>query len=320
GAAAGGGVSEPAIETHGLTKRFGHQLAVNELDLSVPAGSVYGFLGPNGSGKTTTIRKLRGVAAATSGNARVLGRDAPAGLQQALPRVGALIEGAAFSPSLSGVANLRRLDAADPPAPARTRSRRVAEALERVGLARAAKKKVRAYSLGMKQRLGIAAALLAPRDLLVLDEPTNGLDPQGTREVRSLIQSLADGGTTVFVSSHLLAEVEQICTHAAVMHLGLLRAQGTMAELRAAGQESMWLRTPDRDLATAALSRLGLAADPTPEPHSPAPAGATSAELVATTNGQTPAPEDVVAALVHAGVRVQDFQVRRPSLEELFVA
>src|SRR5699024_10679252 len=316
GAAAGGGVSEPAIETHGLTKRFGHQLAVNELDLSVPAGSVYGFLGPNGSGKTTTIRMLLGLAAATSGNARVLGRDAPAGLQQALPRVGALIEGPAFYPFLSGVANLRRLDAADPHAPARTRSRRVAEALERVGLARAAKKKVRAYSLGMKQRLGIAAALLAPRDLLVLDEPTNGLDPQGTREVRALIQSLAAGGTTVFVSSHLLAEVEQICTHAAVMHLGLLRTQGTLGELRAAGQESVWLRTPDRGLATAALTRLGLEA----KPHTPAPAGATSAELVASTNRQAPAPEDVVAALVHAGVRVQGFQVRRPSLEELFVA
>lgn len=313
-------MSEPAIETHGLTKRFGHQLAVNDLDLSVPAGSVYGFLGPNGSGKTTTIRMLLGLAAATSGTARLLGREAPAGLPRALPRVGALIEGPAFYPFLSGAANLRRMDAADPHAPARTRSPRVAEALERVGLARAAKKKVRAYSLGMKQRLGIAAALLAPRDLLVLDEPTNGLDPQGTREVRSLIQSLADGGTTVFVSSHLLAEVEQVCTHAAVMHLGRLRAQGTLAELRAAGQKRVWLRTPDQELATAVLTRLGLEAGPRPASHSSAPADAAGAELITTTNGRVPPPEDVVAALVHAGVRVQGFEVRRPSLEELFVA
>ena len=143
-----------------------------------------------------------------------------------LRRVGALVEGPAFYPYLSGAANLHRFDAADPQVPAATRKARVQSALERVGLTHAADKKVRAYSPGMKQRLGIANALLSPRELLVLDEPTNGLDPQGTREVRSLVRSLAADGATVFVSSHLLAEVEQICTHAAIISAGRLVAQG----------------------------------------------------------------------------------------------
>jgi ABC-type multidrug transport system ATPase subunit len=214
-----------AIETTALTKRFGRQTVVDDLALSVPRGSVFGFLGPNGSGKTTTIRMLLGLAQASDGEITVLGERMPQKLGSVLPRVGALIEGPGFYPFLSGSANLRRLDSADGFAPSGTRSARVSRALDRVGLGHAADKKVRAYSLGMKQRLGIANALLAPRDLIVLDEPTNGLDPQGTREVRSLIRSLADEGTTIFVSSHLLAEIEQMCTHAAVMRAGRLVAQ-----------------------------------------------------------------------------------------------
>src|SRR6185437_6103435 len=141
-----------------------------------------------------------------AGEIRVLGEEMPKRVSDVLPRVGALVEGPAFYPFLSGAANLARLDSANRHAPSRTRRDRVAEALDRVGLSHAARKRVKAYSLGMKQRLGLANALLTPRELLVLDEPTNGLDPQGTREVRNLIRSLADGGTTVFVSSHLLAE------------------------------------------------------------------------------------------------------------------
>ncbi|MCA4134206.1 ABC transporter ATP-binding protein [Arthrobacter sp. M4] len=255
---------ETAIHTTGLSKRFGHQLAVDGLNLSVPVGSVFGFLGPNGSGKTTTIRMLLGLASASSGSISVLGREMPNGLHDVLPRVGALVEGPAFYPFLSGAANLHRLDTANRLASARTRRDRVNHALERVGLSHAAHKKVKAYSLGMKQRLGIANALLSPRELLVLDEPTNGLDPQGTREVRHLIRSLAAGGTTVFVSSHLLAEVEQICSHVAVMRTGRLVAQGTLAELRRNGARRVRIVTPDPGIAAEVLIRLGLL--PTPEP------------------------------------------------------
>jgi ABC-2 type transport system ATP-binding protein len=302
--------SEFAIRTDSLTKRFGSQLAVNDVDLRVPVGSVFGFLGPNGSGKTTTIRLLLGLASATKGNIEVLGRRMPEDLRSVLPEVGALVEGPGFYPYLSGAANLHRLDTADGHAISATRRVRVQTALERVGLSHAAGKKVKAYSLGMKQRLGIANALMTPRRLLVLDEPTNGLDPQGTREVRSLIRSLAAEGTTVFVSSHLLAEIEQVCTDAAVMSVGRLVAQGTIAELRGVGGARVRLESPDRALATAVFSRFGMTvAEP----------GADDAELIATFGDEEPDPDTVVAALVAARVRVRSFTVVRPSLEQRFV-
>ena len=302
--------SEFAIRTDSLTKRFGSQLAVNDVDLRVPVGSVFGFLGPNGSGKTTTIRLLLGLASATKGSIEVLGRRMPEDLRSVLPEVGALVEGPGFYPYLSGAANLHRLDTADGYATSATRRARVQTALERVGLSHAASKKVKAYSLGMKQRLGIASALLTPRRLLVLDEPTNGLDPQGTREVRSLIRSLTVEGTTVFVSSHLLAEIEQICTDAAVMSVGRLVAQGTIAELRGVGGARVRLESPDRELASAVLSRFGMTV---------ADSGADDAELLAAFGEQEPDPEVVVAALVEARVRVRSFTVDRPSLEQRFV-
>ena len=302
--------TEFAIHTSGLTKRFGSQLAVDGVDLRVPIGSVFGFLGPNGSGKTTTIRLLLGLASATSGQIEVLGRRIPEDLRIVLPEVGALVEGPGLYPYLSGAANLHRLDTADGHAISATRRTRVQTALERVGLSHAAGKKVKAYSLGMKQRLGIANALLTPRRLLVLDEPTNGLDPQGTREVRSLIRSLAAEGTTVFVSSHLLAEIEQVCTDAAVMSVGRLVAQGTIAELRGVGGARVRLESPDRALAIAVFSRFGMTvAEP----------GADDAELIAAFGEQEPDPDAVVAALVEARVRVRSFTVDRPSLEQRFV-
>ena len=302
--------TEFAIHTSGLTKRFGSQLAVDGVDLRVPLGSVFGFLGPNGSGKTTTIRLLLGLASATSGQIEVLGRRIPEDLRIVLPEVGALVEGPGFYPYLSGAANLHRLDTADGHATSATRRSRVQTALERVGLSHAAGKKVKAYSLGMKQRLGIANALLTPRRLLVLDEPTNGLDPQGTREVRSLIRSLAAEGTTVFVSSHLLAEIEQVCTDAAVMSVGRLVAQGTIAELRGVGGARVRLESPDRALATVVFSGFGMTvAEP----------GADDAELIAAFGEQEPDPDAVVAALVEARVRVRSFTVDRPSLEQRFV-
>ncbi len=325
-----------AIATRGLTKRFGAQAAVNSLELSVPAGSVFGFLGPNGSGKTTTIRMLLGLVAPSSGSATVLGHDMPGMGAAVLPHVGALVEGPAFYPFLTGRGNLNRLDCADPHAPAATRRTRVQHALARVGLEAVAGKKVSAYSLGMKQRLGLANALLRPRDLLILDEPTNGLDPQGTREVRKLIVSLTAEGTTVFVSSHLLAEVEQMCTHAAIVKAGAVVAQGTLPELRAAGRPRITVLTPDAGAALAVLGRLGLV----PEIHQgeelagagaaasnssgPAAAPSRRAAVVAAwlPPGGSPlsvAPEQMVAALVSAGVRVQGFAVDPGSLEDRFV-
>ena len=319
-----------AIETQGLSKRFGRQLAVDSVDLAVPPGTVFGFLGPNGSGKTTTIRMLLGLAAASAGTMTVLGQAMPARLQEVLPQVGALVEGPAFYPFLSGAANLHRLDAATRHTVPATRAARVDSALEKVGLGHAAGKRVHAYSLGMKQRLGIANALLSHRELLVLDEPTNGLDPQGTREVRNLVRSLAHDGATVFVSSHLLAEVEQMCTHAAVMSAGRLVAQGPLAELRRAGSARIKLLTPDAGTARQALSGLGLVPEPGPDagPGPDAHQGPAQQEgetILAVLNGARPPagpllPEDIVAHLVAAGVRVRGFAVERESLEDRFVA
>lgn len=318
GDGAGSGTAGLTIETQGLTKRFGRQVAVDNMDLAVPHGAVFGFLGPNGSGKTTTIRMLLGLAAASAGTVSVLGQQMPQRLHEVLPRVGALVEGPAFYPFLSGTANLHRLDAASRHAAPATRNARVASALERVGLSHAAGKRVHAYSLGMKQRLGIANALLSPRELLVLDEPTNGLDPQGTREVRSLVRSLAADGATVFVSSHLLAEVEQICTHAAIMSAGRLVAQGPLSELRQAGETRIRLLTPDAGTASEVLLRLGMPPVGSLEAATPQPDGYVVTAVGAASRLE--APEYIVAELVAAGVRVRGFSVERESLEERFVA
>ncbi|MGW1026610.1 ABC transporter ATP-binding protein [Streptomyces sp. NPDC002577] len=298
------------IATRALTKRYrGGQLAVDGLDLTVPEGSVFGFLGPNGSGKTTTIRMLMGLIEPTSGSARVLGSPMPRATRHVLPHVGALIEGPALYGFLTGRDNLLRYDAADPTADPRTRRARVAEALDRVGLTAAAGKKARAYSLGMKQRLGLAAALLQPRRLLVLDEPTNGLDPQGMREIRALVRELASDGTTVFLSSHLLDEIEQVCTHAAVMARGRLITQGPVAELAAGARGRLVVTTPDPGDAARVLKEQGVT------------------DIVVTDDRVTGEPPDpgrdlaeVNAALVTAGVRVRGFGLERASLEDAFVA
>ena len=282
-------MTDLAIASSGLTKRFrGGQLAVDNVDLAVPRGSVYGFLGPNGSGKTTTIRMLLGLAYATSGTAELLGVPMPQGATTVLSRVGSLVEGPAFYPYLSGWDNLARYDAADRTATAATARARIGEALERVGLAAAARKRYRNYSLGMKQRLAIAAALLAPRDLIILDEPTNGLDPQGTREVRILVRQIAADGITVFVSSHLLAEVEQVSTHVGVMRLGKLVFQGELGELRRTAAPLVAVRTGDVPAAAEVLAKLGLAR-----------ASSKETTLVTAEVGDT-APEKITAELVHA--------------------
>jgi ABC-2 type transport system ATP-binding protein len=319
--------SAPAvIETRGLSKRYrGGQLAVDGLDLAVPRGSVFGFLGPNGSGKTTTIRMLLGLIDATDGTARLLGEPMPQASRHVLPRVGALIEGPALYGFLTGRGNLHRYDAADPTADPRTRTARVDAALERVGLSAAAGKKAKAYSLGMKQRLGIAAALLTPRELLVLDEPTNGLDPQGMREIRSLVRALAEDGTTVFLSSHLLDEIEQVCSHTAVMNRGRLITQGTVAEMSADARPRLTVTTPDGQDAVRVLKEHGvtdLSAEESPDGQvvtGELPPGQGSYEAGP---GDPDAADlaDLNAALVRAGVRVRAFGVTKASLEDVFVS
>jgi ABC-2 type transport system ATP-binding protein len=299
-------VTELAIESEHLTKRFGRQVAVDAVDLAVPRGSVYGFLGPNGSGKTTTIRMLLGLIRPTAGRHRLLGEAMPDRAARALPRVGALVEGPAFHPYLPGRDNLRRLDAADRTAEPWTAEARIAAALDRVGLSAAAGKRYRGYSLGMKQRLAIAAALLKPRELLVLDEPTNGLDPQGTREVRALVAAVAAEGATVLLSTHLLAEVEQVCTHVGVMHRGRLVAQAPLAQLRADAAPRARVVTDQPADAVRVLGGLGLTE-----------ITQTAAEASGQLGGV--APEKVVAALVNDGVPVRGFAVEAPSLEDVFV-
>ena len=296
-----------AVRTFGLTKRFRRQVAVNAVDLAVPRGAVYGFLGPNGSGKTTTIRLLLGLIRPTAGRHELLGAAMPEGAGRVLPGVGALVEGPAFHPYLSGRDNLHRLDAADLTADGSTARQRIDAAMDRVGLLAAAGKRYRAYSLGMRQRLALAATLLRPRELLILDEPTNGLDPQGTREVRALIGGLAAEGATVLLSTHLLAEVEQVCSHVGVMHVGRLVAQAPLAELRAATKPRARVETARPADAARVLERLGLS-EPERSP------GAVSAML----NGVT--PEKIVEELVGAGVPVRGFTVGAPELEELFVS
>lgn len=296
-----------AIKTSNLTKRFGDQAAVNEVNLSVPKGSVFGFLGPNGSGKTTTIRMLMGLAEASSGEIELLGQEIPKFLEAALPKVGALVEGPAFYPFMSGRNNLLRIDAADRFSDGSTRAARVDAALERVGLTNAAKKRVHAYSLGMKQRLGLANALLKPREILVLDEPTNGLDPQGTREVRNLIRSLAEDGITIFVSSHLLSEIEMLCSHVAVMSAGKIVAQGSIEDLRNEEPTRLVMRTSDADKALALLGSKGLK-------NFRIVGDQLSCEVA---NGFDVA--GLNAALVKAKVPVLEIRLERSSLEEKFV-
>lgn len=320
GASARAGAGEQpssAVRTSGLTKKFGGVAVVDGIDLFVPRGAVYGFLGPNGSGKTTTIRMLLGLARRDAGEIHVLDRPMPAAATEVLTRVGNLVEGPAFHNHLTGRANLRRLDAVDASADPATSAARIDAALDRVGLLAAAGKRYRAYSLGMKQRLAIAAALLQPRDLLVLDEPTNGLDPQGTREIRSLIGSLASDGVTVFVSSHLLSEIEQVCTHLGIMREGRLVAQGTVAEVRGGAPTEVVLRTRDVEAAAGVLVEQGLTGvTPGPVDHASG-----TARIVAQLGADTSAtPEQLVSELVSAGVRVREFALRPPELEDLFVS
>ena len=247
------------IEIEGLRKeyrrlRHGRTLAVAGLDLSVPEGGVFGFLGPNGAGKTTTIRCLLGLIRPTAGNARLLGAANPAELAKVLPRVGSIVEVPAQFPAFSARKNLTLLGKLNG-----VGRKSVDQVLERVGLAERAGDPVRTYSLGMKQRLGIAASLLKDPEVLILDEPANGLDPAGIKEVRELLRELAAGGRTVFLSSHLLTEVEQVCDRVAILNRGRTVAVGPVEEVLARGQPaSLMVRLPQLDRGMEILRSAGI--------------------------------------------------------------
>ena len=290
------------IVTSALTKRFGRILAVDGVDLDVREGVRYGFLGPNGSGKTTVVRMLLGLVYATSGKIEVLGQPVPGRIAHVLPEVGSLIEAPSAYGHLSGRANLTLIDAAGSAAGGRRgRRQRIDAVLDRVGLGGIDNRAVKKYSLGMRQRLGLAAALLRSPRLLILDEPTNGLDPQGIREVRELLAELNSAGTTVFLSSHQLAEVEQLCTRVGVINRGRLVLQDDLAELRRPTGRVV-LRTPDADRAAALLDGRV--------------AGREQDRLIVADAD----PAAVNSQLVAAGLRVSEVSAERRSLEDLVLS
>ncbi len=226
---------QPMIDTSCLTKAFGKHVAVNHLSLQVMRGDIFGFLGPNGSGKTTTIRMLLGLLRPTAGQIQLFGMDQAAHRSSLLPRIGAIIETPVFYPYLTGLDNLRVIAACSHMQPGKVNERRVDEVLDLVGLSSRANNVYRTYSLGMKQRLGVAAALLADPELVLLDEPTNGLDPEGVHEIRQLILRLSELGKTVFLSSHILSEIQQVCNRVAILQKGNLLKQGAVDALLGQG-------------------------------------------------------------------------------------
>jgi ABC-type multidrug transport system ATPase subunit len=288
----------PLVETSGLGKRYGSITAVKDLNISVRRGEVYGFLGPNGAGKTTTLRMLLGLIKPSSGTAKVLGEEpgSPHGLQG----VGALVESPAFYPYLSGRDNLRvmaRYCGAPP--------QRVDEVLGQVELAGRAKDKFKKYSSGMKQRLGVAAALLKDPELLILDEPTNGLDPKGMADMRDLIRRVGHGERTVLLSSHLLGEVEQVCDRVGVIHKGELVTEGTVDELRG-GWGILVKAEPVEEAQQIAVSLAGVK-------------GAEIEDGNLLLDADPEMAAEVNARLVSAGLRVSELRPVERSLEDAFL-
>jgi ABC-2 type transport system ATP-binding protein len=296
---------DSVIETRALTKRFGDRAAVDGVDLVVPGGVAFGFLGPNGAGKTTMIRTLLGLTRATSGDVVLLGLPQPAKRSEALARVGAIVEEPRFHPHLTGRENLKIVAAARD----RAAEGRIDESLARVGLSHRAGDRVKAYSLGMRQRLGIARCLLADPALLILDEPMNGLDPAGILEMRHLIRAFGSEGHTVFLSSHLLDEVEKTCDTVAIVDRGRVILQGAVSEIASSGDPTLLLEVDDVAKARtllAAETRISKIADEAGELRITLTRDITSAE--------------VNRALVGAGIAVSRLEPARATLEEKFLA
>jgi ABC-2 type transport system ATP-binding protein len=303
------GDSAWAVETHGLTKRFGSNVAVNDVELLVPQGSAFGYLGPNGAGKTTLIRTLLGLTRANAGTMSLLGIPVPAERREALARVGAIVDEARFHSHLTGRENLRLLAAAR----GGEAGARIAPSLARVGLAGRADDKVASYSMGMRQRLGVAACLLGDPELLILDEPMNGLDPAGMHEMRTMILSLVDEGRTVMLSSHLLDEVERTCDAVAIVDQGRVIRQGPIDELiRGAGTTVVRVDCSDPPAAARVIEQAGIAA------------GTTVAETGLTVTLPAGASREAVAEinrrLVGSGISVYGLQEVRESLEDWFLS
>ena len=298
-----------AVETYGLIKRFGANIAVNGVELLVPRGSAFGYLGPNGAGKTTLIRVLLGLTRADAGTMSLLGYPVPRHRDAALARVGAIVDEPRFHPHLTGRQNLRLLAAAREPA-ARDR---VGPALERVGLARRGDDRVSEYSMGMRQRLGVAACLLADPELLLLDEPMNGLDPAGMAEMRELILSMVAEGRTVVLSSHLLDEIERTCDAVAIVDHGSIIRQGPIAELLAGAQLALEVECsePGRARGLLAGTTLGARVEAVPSAlglDMTLPAGA-GRDVIA----------DINRVLVDGGISVYRLQPVQTSLESWFL-
>ena len=299
--------SAPAVMTRGLTKRFGERTAVDGVDLDVPAGSAFGFLGPNGAGKTTMIRMLLGLTSISSGTASLLGHRVPEHRASALAAVGAIVEEPRFHPHLSGRENLEIVAAVRGP----EAFARIEPALVRVGLAERAGEKVKRYSLGMRQRLGVARCLLADPQLLILDEPTNGLDPHGIQEFRTMIRAFVeDEGRTVFLSSHLLDEVERVCDHVAIVDHGRVIAQGSIGELTARStRPEVIIGTDDLSHARTVLESNLHVRD----------VREYDGALRLTLHGDLDAVSELNASLVHAGIGVQRLEPVRRTLEQQFL-
>jgi ABC-2 type transport system ATP-binding protein len=296
------------VETSGLTKRFGERVAVDQVDLHVPRGSAFGYLGPNGAGKTTLIRMLLGLTRATAGTMQLLGRPVPTERAAALARVGAIVEEPRFHGHLTGRENLSVIAAAREP----EAHDRIEGALARVGLADRADERVKRYSLGMRQRLGVARSLLADPELLILDEPTNGLDPAGIHEFRAMIRGFVDEGRTVLLSSHLLDEVEKICDQVAIVDRGRVVMQGSIAELAAGGEQSILIGTSDDDRALSMLTEHRAVASASPAPEGIRVRLRADAEAEA-------AADDIGRRIVLDGLAIRRFEPARMSLERRFL-
>jgi ABC-2 type transport system ATP-binding protein len=297
-----------AVETHGLTKRFGDNIAVNDVELLVPRGCAFGYLGPNGAGKTTLIRVLLGLTHADSGTMRLLGQSVPRHRDRALARVGAIVDEPRFHGHLTGRQNLRILAAAREPAA----KRRVEPALERVGILHRADDKVSKYSMGMRQRLGVAACLLGDPQLLILDEPMNGLDPAGMLDMRDMIKSLVAEGRTVVLSSHLLDEVERTCDAVAIVDRGTVIRQGPISQLLAGSSFEVRIECSEPDRAAGLLTGTAFGAHVQVGPDGLAvslPEG-TERDAIAEIN----------RVLVEGGVSVYRLQHVQASLEDWFLS
>ncbi len=296
-----------AVETTGLVKRFGERAAIDRVDLQVPMGSAFGFLGPNGAGKTTMIRMLLGLTHASAGTMSLLGHPVPTERSVALARVGAIVEEPRFHPHLSGRENLKIIAAARGP----QAFERIVPALRRVGLSDRADEKVKRYSLGMRQRLGVARCLLADPLLMILDEPTNGLDPGGIQEFRMMIRAMVEEeGRTIFLSSHLLDEVEKICDHAAIVDRGKIVMQGAIAELASGGRRNeLIVGVNDPEQALLALEGLDVVSE----------AHRSDEGLRVVLAGELSTAAQVNATLVGQGLAVMRLEPVRQSLEQRFL-